>query len=985
MILVLIVVSLLIMPGQVLGKGLTWGLAKVTIRATFNIVSHEVNGEAQIELPPRKVVWINVQNLALKSVCLASKRFTPEIENGAFRVMATAPGQILKIKFVARFFEGQNRISKRGIILTENWCPSIKGLAYYDLWITVPRRFKAIAPADKIFVRRRHAAFYHFVFPHPSCPPPLIAGHYFYFEKIGHGLAVTVYLLKNEPKVANLYQEKAFSYLKIYSKLFGHYPYKRLAIIESPSEVGYAFPTMVIFGKKVLRLAFIPEVSLPHEILHNWFGNGVYVDEENGNWCEALVTYLADYQQAKKKHQDVEFRHRLLVNYQSYVTPENDFPLKDFRGRYDRASQAIGYGKGMMVFHMLNRQLGDKAFFEGLKIFYKKYLFQKAAWQDMERIFEDVSKRDLSCFFEEWLNRIGLPELHLYRERIIPLKKDRYLIGLTICQSEPYYHFRVTLVITSEKETKQREVIVSGPRTRVDIKISGKPLEAFLDPEYHIARRLSEHEFPPVLARMFGANKGLMVLIQRQKINIYRPLISLLRAHHFCLETEAIYPENISSSILYLEDIPPMLAPLFHKRQTEEGFCLEVQENPFNPDLVMVKAVAKSAREIEAVLGKLRYLGTYQIVCAREGQIVLKEKPSYEHGIKVQLSGETKGVALHRLESLEDIARAVSLSKIIFIGEEHDRYEHHLAQLSIIKWLYENGHDIAIGMEMFQRQFQDAIDAYIAGQINEIEFLKRTQYFKRWGYNWREYKPILDYARQKKIQVVALNVPGELPDKVAKEGIEALSPQERAKLPEIDFENIAYREYLRWVYERHPEKKEEIKDFNSFYQAQLVWDEGMAESIVSYLRKHPNQQMVVLVGKAHVVYGYGIPSRVARRGYESYRIVLLGGDESLEPGMADYVLFPPPRSAPFFAYLGVLVEETSNGLEIKRVIPHKPAQKAGLKEGDIIIKADGQQVKSVADLKLILYQKGPKDRVRLDIQRDGSYKKVIVGPFGNSN
>ncbi len=982
MVIVLFLIFLLI-PTQVLGKNLSWELAKVTIKATFDITKHQVSGQAQIELPPRKVVWINVQNLALKDICLASKRFVPEIENGAFRVMATTPGQVLKIKFVARFPKGKNQISKKNIVLTENWCPSIKGLAYYDLWITVPKRFKAIAPADIVKVKRRHVAFYHFIFNHPSCPPPLIGGRYFYYEKIGYGITVAVYLLKNEPKLANLYQKKAFSYLKSYSKLFGKYPYKRLSIVESSFEIGCAFPTMIIFGEKVLRLPFIPEISLRHEILHNWFGNGVYVNEETGNWCEALVTYLADYQQAKKNNQDVEFRHKLLVEYQSYVTPENDFPLKNFHERYDKASQAIGYGKGMMVFHMLNRELGDKIFFEGIRTLYSKYLFRKASWYDIKHIFEDLSKKDLSTFFDEWLNRTGLPELHLYRERIIPLKKDKYLVGLTICQTEPYYHLRLTLVITSEKETKQKEIMMSGPRTRVDIKIAGKPLEAFLDPEYHIARRLSDKEFPPVLARVFGANKGLIVLMQKPKINVYRPLISFLKTHHFTLETETVYPENVSSCIVYLEDIPQILKPLFYK-QDREGFCIEVKENPFNPNLVMVKTTAKSAKEIETALTKLVHLGEYQRVCTRQGQIILKEKVSYEHGISVKLSGETRGIALYKLESLDDIARAASLNKIIFLGEEHDRYEHHLAQLSIIKWLHENGHNIAIGMEMFQKQFQDILDEYISGEINEIEFLKRTQYFKRWGYNWKEYKPILDYARKEKIPVIALNVPQELTDKVAKKGIEALTPQEKAELPEIDFENLAYREYLRWIYERHPEKKEEIKDFNSFYQAQLIWDEGMAESIVSYLRKHPDKQMVVLVGKAHVVYGYGIPSRVARRGYESYCIVLLGGDDPLEPGMADYVLFPPPKSAPFFAHLGVLVEETVNGLKVAKVIPHTPAQKAGLKEGDIIVKADGQEVKSVADLKLVLYQKGPKDKVKLDIRRHGLPKKITVGPFEDS-
>ena len=980
MLLILFLISLLALPVQAAEKNPFWQLAKVKVNAFFNVSAHQLSGEAQIELPPRQVVWINVQNLALKNVLLASKRLTPEIENGAFRVMATSPGQVLKIRFTARFVRGKNLLSSKGIVLTENWCPSVKGLAFYDLRVVVPKRFKAVAPADKISVKRRRTAYYHFIFPHPSGPPPLIAGRYFYFEKKRHGLTISVYLLENDPKLARLYQDKALAFIRKYSKLFGPYPYKRFAVVENIFETGYAFPTMTLLGRAVLRLPFIPDTSLRHEILHNWFGNGVYVDWDRGNWSEGLVTYLADHQRAEEHHEGASYRHQLLVNYQSYVSFEKAFPLKDFRGRYDRASQAIGYAKGAMFFHMLRRELGDKVFFKGLRTFYEKYLFQTASWEDLEHTFEGVCQRDLSEFFKQWLNRAGLPELFLYRERVIRLKKEKYLVGLTVTQREPYYRLRVPLVVVSDKETKHLEVELSGPRTRVDVKISGHPKEARLDPDYDVARHLSESEFPPVISRLLGAKQGLVILTRKREINIYRPLISFLREHHFTLETDPIDPESILRPIVYLGEVPPKLRPLFGEMKGGD-FCLEIQENPIDPDLIIARAKAQEAREIEAVLRKLPHLGRYQMICSQKGQITHKKEAIYERGIKVLLSGETRGIALHSLEPLEAIARAVSLSKIIFLGEEHDRYEHHLAQLAVIKWLHQNRHKIAIGMEMFQRPFQQVLDDYLAGRIDELEFLKRSQYFKRWGYNWRMYKPILDYAREEKIPVVALNIPQEITDKVAKKGLKALSAEERAQLPQIDFENLAYKEYLRWVYKNHPEQKKEIKDFECFYQAQLLWDEGMAETIASYLKEHPDYQMVVLVGKAHVMYGYGIPSRVARRGYDSYSIVLLGGEESLEPGMADYVLFPKPKAPPFFAHLGVLVEEGFGGLKIEKVFPHEPAAKAGLRKGDVIIEADGLPIRNVADLKLILYQKKPEDKVRLRLKRGGFLKTVVVGPF----
>jgi uncharacterized iron-regulated protein len=301
--------------------------------------------------------------------------------------------------------------------------------------------------------------------------------------------------------------------------------------------------------------------------------------------------------------------------------------------------------------------------------------------------------------------------------------------------------------------------------------------------------------------------------------------------------------------------------------------------------------------------------------------------------------------------------------------------------LALIKWLHENGHQIAIGLEMFQTPFQKVLDEYVSGKIDELTFLKRTEYFKRWGFNYRLYKPIIDYARQNRLPLVALNVPSELTDKVAKGGLESLSPEEKAELPEMDHQNQAYREYLRLVYETHPENRKEIKDFESFYQAQLLWDEGMARSIARYLSENPKRQMVVLVGRAHVVYGYGIPSRLARRGFDDYSIVLLSPGEGLTPAMADYVLFPSPEKPPFFAKIGVLIEESKEGLIIRKVVPGTPAEAAGLQPKDVILEADGKRVRDLSDLKLILYQKGPKDKVTLLILRDGKRKKIKVGPF----
>ena len=69
-------------------------------------------------------------------------------------------------------------------------------------------------------------------------------------------------------------------YVAMYSKLLGAYPYSKFALVENFWETGYGMPSFTLLGSKVIRLPFILTSSYPHEILHNWFGNGIYVDSE---------------------------------------------------------------------------------------------------------------------------------------------------------------------------------------------------------------------------------------------------------------------------------------------------------------------------------------------------------------------------------------------------------------------------------------------------------------------------------------------------------------------------------------------------------------------------------------------------------------------------------------------------------------------------------------------------------------------------------
>ncbi|MDY7020234.1 MAG: ChaN family lipoprotein [Cyanobacteriota bacterium] len=247
--------------------------------------------------------------------------------------------------------------------------------------------------------------------------------------------------------------------------------------------------------------------------------------------------------------------------------------------------------------------------------------------------------------------------------------------------------------------------------------------------------------------------------------------------------------------------------------------------------------------------------------------------------------------------SQERILENLETADVIYLGETHNRFQDHQAQLQIIQSLYQKNPQLAIGLEMFQRPYQSFLDQYIADSISETELIEKSQYLQRWGFPWKNYAPILRFARQNKIPVLALNTPSEVTQKVAQGGLESLTDADKTYIPpftEIRTDNAEYRQMLKEIYDQHHHSQGNSNAFENFFLAQVLWDETMAETIADYLQNHPQSQMVVLAGRGHIVYNYGIPSRVERRlNNLVQRSVLFSStpeeSSSKNPAIADYI------------------------------------------------------------------------------------------------
>lgn len=225
-------------------------------------------------------------------------------------------------------------------------------------------------------------------------------------------------------------------------------------------------------------------------------------------------------------------------------------------------------------------------------------------------------------------------------------------------------------------------------------------------------------------------------------------------------------------------------------------------------------------------------------------------------------------------DSRAEALQALIAADVVYLGETHDSVADHEAQLDIIRAIHAEKPDIAIALEMFQRPFQPVLDRYLAGEISEAELIEQTEYLERWGFPWEYYAPVIRFAQENQLPILALNAPSEVVRQVAREGLTSLEGDDFRYIPPleaIDTSNTDYQEFVKVAFGSHGSHGN--FNFDNFFAAQVVWDETMAETVANFRQETPETAVIVLAGNGHVIHGYGIPDRVARRSAESLQQV----------------------------------------------------------------------------------------------------------------
>ncbi len=399
------------------------------------------------------------------------------------------------------------------------WHPVLsEPFSSYQVSLDVPVAHRGIVPGN-LLAESEEAGRYRatFAFAHRIHGVDLMAGPYRVTSRdvrttMGKPITVRAYFHPEIADQADAYINASESFIRQYDAQIGPYPYSIFSVVSSPTPTGLGMPALTYLGVQVLRLPFIRETSLGHEVLHNWWGNGVFVEYSRGNWSEGLTTFMADYAY-REKAGEAEARAMRIdwLRDLAAVPTSEDRPLAAFTARHHGASQIIGYHKVAMIFLMLRDEIGRDAFESALRRFWREQQFREASWEDVRRAFETLSKKDLRATFSQWLSRTGLPDIRIDK---VARESDAtgHRVHVMLAQSSPHYRVRVPIEVHTASDAKRHVVTLDAARQSFILTSSDRPTRIALDPDFRILRRLDDTETPPILRQVMVNPETTLVI-----------------------------------------------------------------------------------------------------------------------------------------------------------------------------------------------------------------------------------------------------------------------------------------------------------------------------------------------------------------------------------------------------------------------------------------------------------------------------------------
>lgn len=398
------------------------------------------------------------------------------------------------------------------------WYPQpAAGFAHYEIQVTTDGREVVtagdLAPTAAVPAATRRR----FVHSQPLSGIDLLVGPWQVRDMqvpltSGRQVEVVTYFTDAVAPLSPAYLESAAEQLRGYDSVIGHYPNQRFAIVASPLPVGFGMPAMTWLGEQVIRLPFIRETSLRHEVLHNWWGNGVQVDYPSGNWSEGLTTLMADFAAREAEGPEAAAAQRLDWLRALLAVPEGEaVALRDFRFREHGRLAAVGYGKAAFVLWMLRERIGAAAWQAGLRTFWSACRGRPASWADLQAAFELAAGRSLDHAFHPWLAARDLPRPMITRAQ---RSGDGRWIELELVQRAPLHRLELPLSIRTTKGVEEHRVMLENERAVARLATSAAALGVTLDPGLTVLREPAPDALPPILRNALLARRPVWTTLE---------------------------------------------------------------------------------------------------------------------------------------------------------------------------------------------------------------------------------------------------------------------------------------------------------------------------------------------------------------------------------------------------------------------------------------------------------------------------------------
>ncbi|MBL8428748.1 MAG: M1 family peptidase [Dechloromonas sp.] len=513
--------------------------------------SRQFKAEAELQAPTRNFRFLLHESLRVTGVKAGAETPVAEPSSGPagyrqWNIRLTQAGQKLSIRYEGQLPPLERNRDHRSVLggmppmaapegsflsSGSGWYPRPADLFSYRVKLAVPYGQRALVAGKRIAETLPTSAgeTYRasFEFTQPSDGIDLMAGPWVVREKTvsrnaqsspQSSLVLRTFFpadLDATPGLAQAYLDDTQAYIERYSKDIGAYPYSEFSIVASPLPTGFGMPTLTYLGAEVLRLPFIRKTSLGHEILHNWWGNGVYVDYQRGNWSEGLTTFMADYAYKEDESANAasEMRQAWLRD-AAVFAGENPGTLRSFRSRANAAGATVGYGKAAMVLVMLRDRLGKKVFDQGIRNFWAAQQFKIAGWDDLQAAFERASGEKLGAFFAPWLDQQALPVVAIARAES-SRTGTQHQLNVSFNKQDARLPLRLPLEISAAGRRETHWVDLGAERNSASINLDFAPQTLRLDPEMRVWRRLEASQLPPILRQWMAASAPQLVNVAR--------------------------------------------------------------------------------------------------------------------------------------------------------------------------------------------------------------------------------------------------------------------------------------------------------------------------------------------------------------------------------------------------------------------------------------------------------------------------------------